>query len=336
MNFIVASLLVHCSEDVAFWLFVSLIEDYDLRDIFQASLPGLYKHSQVLQLLQMEHLGSIYRHFCTHHIQVEMYASDWIFALFSNIIPLSEYQHFLDCFFQGGWSFFYKFSLSFLHSLQEPILETDDISEILSVIKLKNLKRNQHGSGSKSRTRENAVYDSVNKDTETSILSSGENGGLLKSSVKSYFTKYMGEAKIDGASFHDDAVWERLAKLSLRQWNLEFNEAYVQQLLQSFDPKSLVFQADPNHSPKQFLSPFQDSQAKQVKAQTQCKKSSSSQSFNLRSMRNLEMEGQAYHTMGNPQGIRMNILPYQSYVMQQEYRQSNIHFKGGSSFELRS
>jgi hypothetical protein len=34
MNFIVASLLLHCSEDVAFWLFVTLIEDYDLRDIF--------------------------------------------------------------------------------------------------------------------------------------------------------------------------------------------------------------------------------------------------------------------------------------------------------------
>lgn len=35
MNFIVGSLLVHCAEDIAFWLFVSLIEDYQLRDIYQ-------------------------------------------------------------------------------------------------------------------------------------------------------------------------------------------------------------------------------------------------------------------------------------------------------------
>jgi hypothetical protein len=28
MNFIVGSLLMHCSEEVAFWLFVSLIEDF--------------------------------------------------------------------------------------------------------------------------------------------------------------------------------------------------------------------------------------------------------------------------------------------------------------------
>lgn len=43
-----------------------------------------------------------------------MYASDWIFALFSNIIPIQEYHHFLDRFFEGGWTFFYKFSLTFL------------------------------------------------------------------------------------------------------------------------------------------------------------------------------------------------------------------------------
>ena len=45
MNFIVGSLLFHCSEEVAFWLFVSLIEDYEMRDIYQPKLPGLYKHS---------------------------------------------------------------------------------------------------------------------------------------------------------------------------------------------------------------------------------------------------------------------------------------------------
>jgi hypothetical protein len=45
MNFIVGSLLLHCSEENAFWLFVSLIEDYEMRDIYQPDLPGLKKHS---------------------------------------------------------------------------------------------------------------------------------------------------------------------------------------------------------------------------------------------------------------------------------------------------
>lgn len=48
MNFIAAALLHHCSEEVAFWLFVSLIEDYEMRDIYQNGTPGVYKHTQLL------------------------------------------------------------------------------------------------------------------------------------------------------------------------------------------------------------------------------------------------------------------------------------------------
>lgn len=44
MNHIVDALMQHCSEEVAFWLFVSLIEDYQMRDIYQVGIPGLYKH----------------------------------------------------------------------------------------------------------------------------------------------------------------------------------------------------------------------------------------------------------------------------------------------------
>lgn len=37
MNFIAGAFLYHSSEVIAFWLFVALIEDYELREIF---LPG--------------------------------------------------------------------------------------------------------------------------------------------------------------------------------------------------------------------------------------------------------------------------------------------------------
>lgn len=37
MNFVAGALLYHCSEDIAFWLFVSLIEDHEMRDIY---MPG--------------------------------------------------------------------------------------------------------------------------------------------------------------------------------------------------------------------------------------------------------------------------------------------------------
>lgn len=37
----------------------------------------------------MEHLEDLYDHFLKHSILIEMYTSDWIFALFSNIIPIT-------------------------------------------------------------------------------------------------------------------------------------------------------------------------------------------------------------------------------------------------------
>jgi hypothetical protein len=40
---------MHCSEEVTFWLFVSLIEDYNMREIYMPDLPGLYKHSSFLE-----------------------------------------------------------------------------------------------------------------------------------------------------------------------------------------------------------------------------------------------------------------------------------------------
>jgi hypothetical protein len=60
MNFIVASLLHHCSEEIAFWIFVTLIEDYELRDIYETNLPGLYKHSNVITNLMESDLPDLH------------------------------------------------------------------------------------------------------------------------------------------------------------------------------------------------------------------------------------------------------------------------------------
>jgi len=51
MNFIVGMLLHHCSEEIAFWIFATLIEDFEMRDVFEQHLPGLYKHCYVIQNL---------------------------------------------------------------------------------------------------------------------------------------------------------------------------------------------------------------------------------------------------------------------------------------------
>jgi hypothetical protein len=44
-------------------------------------------------------------------------------------------HHFLSKFFQFGWAFFYRFTLTFLRLLSSRILQTDEISDIIDYIK---------------------------------------------------------------------------------------------------------------------------------------------------------------------------------------------------------
>jgi hypothetical protein len=44
MNFIVGFFLYHCEEHVAFWLFVSLFEEYQVREIYLDGIK-IYKYS---------------------------------------------------------------------------------------------------------------------------------------------------------------------------------------------------------------------------------------------------------------------------------------------------
>ncbi len=71
MNFVVAALLYHASEEIAFWLFVALIDQLELRDVYKhgtlpsriVGLPGLYKHTQIIDMLILQNMHELYQHF---------------------------------------------------------------------------------------------------------------------------------------------------------------------------------------------------------------------------------------------------------------------------------
>lgn len=69
MNFIVGALLYHANEVMAFWLFVSLIEDCEMRDIYMTGLPGLFKHSHIISSLVTHNLTDLSQHFVSHPSQ---------------------------------------------------------------------------------------------------------------------------------------------------------------------------------------------------------------------------------------------------------------------------
>lgn len=136
MNYIVAALLWHCTEVDAFWTFVGLMEKHELRDTYLPRFPGLSKHCQIIQLLTLEQLPHLHRHFANFDIQCRMYATEWCFSLFGSVVPANEMVSVLDNFFSKGWIFFYKFVIYILKRLEKQLLEAHDLADIIMPLKI--------------------------------------------------------------------------------------------------------------------------------------------------------------------------------------------------------
>ena len=215
MNFIVGSLLYHANEEIAFWMFVTLIEEFELRDIYEPNLPGLYKHCFVLDTMIKQHLPELFTHFQTHNILVEMYASDWIFCLFSNIVPLNLTSDFYDCFFLQGWSYFYKFSLSMLGVFKDKLLEEDEFAGILSHIKFKTPEKN-HGLFFAEDDSQDGASNSANKvrlfDESGQKKSIMQENVSLQGRIKKMFNFLLKKQK---------GIWTRIFQMSQgTQWRI--------------------------------------------------------------------------------------------------------------------
>lgn len=85
-------------------------------------------------MLVSEHLPILAAHFEEHIVQPEMYASDWIFSLFSSVLPETNSKvtaSFFTQFFTYKWEFFYKLVLSILSHIEDKLLEAEDMFSIL-------------------------------------------------------------------------------------------------------------------------------------------------------------------------------------------------------------
>lgn len=50
MNFIMASIMFHCNEEVAFWVFASIIQHNDVRSVYEPpNMPGLQFQVKVIE-----------------------------------------------------------------------------------------------------------------------------------------------------------------------------------------------------------------------------------------------------------------------------------------------
>eukprot|EP00743_Colponemidia_sp_Colp-15_P004267 GILK01004604.1.p1 GENE.GILK01004604.1~~GILK01004604.1.p1 ORF type:complete len:613 (+),score=134.01 GILK01004604.1:63-1901(+) len=133
MNFIVGALLYVVPEELAFWIMMSLIDNYDMKQMFLPGVPGLKFRIYHLDRLVAKHLPKLHAHFRRVRITPDFFASQWFMTLFSYYLPVETLHRIWDLFFVNGWKFLYRVAVGSLQLMEADLLPLDleDMSEYL-------------------------------------------------------------------------------------------------------------------------------------------------------------------------------------------------------------
>ncbi|CAI2367634.1 unnamed protein product [Moneuplotes crassus] len=133
MNMVAGALLMHTEESIAFWLFITLLEDYDVRDVFTNTHESLKKHCVCIEKLLQHYHPVLANHMKQNDIRAEMFASGWVLSLFCCVIPAPFLHSFLTRFFKKKWSAFYSVCLSILAYLEPSIMKINDLPDFFEI-----------------------------------------------------------------------------------------------------------------------------------------------------------------------------------------------------------
>ena len=114
MSFVAAGIMYHTGESASFWILISLMDKYCLKEIYRKGLPGVKRHEVLIKLLGKTYLKRLFTHFEINDIPLDLFTTDWIMSIFLNYIPLELNHTFLNKFFHEKWSIFYRTSIALL------------------------------------------------------------------------------------------------------------------------------------------------------------------------------------------------------------------------------
>eukprot|EP00042_Codosiga_hollandica_P053299 m.694929 g.694929 ORF g.694929 m.694929 type:complete len:183 (-) comp58667_c0_seq16:3800-4348(-) len=98
LSFITAALILNMPEEESFALFVKIMYDYSLRELFKDNFKALQLIFYQLECSIDDAIPDLYRHLVECGIEVQMFASQWFLTLFAAKFTLPVVYHVLDLF----------------------------------------------------------------------------------------------------------------------------------------------------------------------------------------------------------------------------------------------
>ncbi|XP_051050425.1 LOW QUALITY PROTEIN: EVI5-like protein [Phodopus roborovskii] len=123
--FIVGLLLMQMPEEEAFCVFVKLMQDYRLRELFKPSMAELGLCMYQFECMIQEHLPELFVHFQSQSFHTSMYASSWFLTIFLTTFPLPIATRVFDIFMSEGLEIVFRVGLALLQMNQADLMQLD-------------------------------------------------------------------------------------------------------------------------------------------------------------------------------------------------------------------
>ena len=123
--FIVGLLLMQMPEEEAFCVFVKLMQDYRLRELFKPSMAELGLCMYQFECMIQEYLPELFVHFQSQSFHTSMYASSWFLTIFLTTFPLPIATRIFDIFMSEGLEIVFRVGLALLQMNQAELMQLD-------------------------------------------------------------------------------------------------------------------------------------------------------------------------------------------------------------------
>ncbi|XP_054459028.1 ecotropic viral integration site 5 protein homolog isoform X3 [Anoplopoma fimbria] len=123
--FIVGLLLMQMPEEEAFCVFVKLMQDYRLRELFKPSMAELGLCMYQFEFMIQEQLPELHMHFQAQSFHTSMYASSWFLTIFLTSFPLPVATRIFDIFMCEGLEIVFRVGLAILQMNQTELIQLD-------------------------------------------------------------------------------------------------------------------------------------------------------------------------------------------------------------------
>lgn len=140
MNYVCALLLLHMSEEQAFWVFACVVEDILPANYYTPSLIGGRVDQQVFQSCLAWKLPRLFEVFKSTNTLLEPIICPWFLCLYINVLPLSVVCRVWDCMFWEGNVVLFRIGLALMKSKAKYIIEANDFVAIYTILKVSNNK----------------------------------------------------------------------------------------------------------------------------------------------------------------------------------------------------